>query len=104
MAFEKGGHSRLWYVKGMVAAKKGKDMYDAWHAATGKPGDSSTSGKRITAQESFYQGFVDQLADSHKNPTSILSTKWQPAMARRLSNGRIQLKISGQRGIGHRSR
>lgn len=52
------GLSPTWYRKGQAAGRntKWKDMYDAWHWVKGKP---TISGKRVTAQESFFQGWFD---------------------------------------------
>ena len=57
MPFE-SGLSRSWYNKGKASARSGRhaDMYAAWHGVKGKP---KTPGGRVTAQESFYQGFMD---------------------------------------------
>ena len=52
------GLSYHWYLHGKVAAKSGKfeDMYAAWRARKQKP---VTPGAKVTAQESFFQGFMD---------------------------------------------
>jgi len=52
------GLNRKWYLRGRVAGKSQKfaDMVVAWQKSKGKP---TIPGKRVTAQESFYQGYMD---------------------------------------------
>lgn len=73
------GLSRSWYRKGQKAGRSGKygDMYDAWHAQKAKP---STPGGKVTAQESFYQGYMD-VEVTKSNP-------WIPARAVQLIRDR----------------
>lgn len=55
------GYSKKWYQLGFRSGVRGtsRDMYSSWKSQKGKPGSSSTDGRRIEAQESFYLGFQD---------------------------------------------
>ena len=63
------GYSKAWYARGFRAGVQGRnrDQYTAWHGQKGKP---KTSGKRVEAQESFYQGFHDGKG-RRKNPAAL---------------------------------
>ncbi len=84
------GLSRPWYVKGRVAAHSGKytDMYSAWHSAKSKP---KTPGGKVTAQESFYQGYHDSKERVQHNPPK----GWVKASAVRIrkSGGKVMVDI-----------
>ena len=107
------GMNRRWYVKGLSAGRRGLgggDYTKAWSSATGKPGDSPTSGKRIEAQESFYQGYNDGSSGSRNpsrpsrrvgkalrkyvNKTLGLPTQYTPAKVRVDSKGEIDIKFA----------
>lgn len=92
MPFE-SGLSRSWYNKGKAAGRGGRssDMYAAWHSAKGKP---KTPGGRVTAQESFYQGYFDGEEARRKNPAykrsrTSVRRKVARGMARRSSERRV---------------
>src|SRR5574342_1268410 len=92
MAFQ-AGLDRRWYVKGRVAARgPWRDMVEAWHAALNKP---KTPGKRVTAQESFYQGYFDSQEgrSGKQSPASAVPTHEVSGFVRRLPSGQIQVKI-----------
>lgn len=88
MPFE-AGLSRPWFRKGVAAGRSGRwaDMYAAWHSAKGKP---KTSGGRVTAQESFYQGYFDGQ-DSRKNS----GRKRNPTKAQKRAKARTAAKKRG---------
>ena len=91
MAYQ-AGLNWAWYVKGRVAANKPfEDMYAAWKAAKAKP---RTPGKKVTAQESFFQGFYDSR---YKNPSIRRTKKALKARGAKLTSG--QLKRIIQRPI-----
>lgn len=79
------GLSRTWYSRGYQAGASGRyaDMYGAWHAAKNKP---RTPGGRVTAQESFYQGFMDTKR--------MFNSKWQPAHVRVNNHGQVQIRVT----------
>ena len=68
------GLSRAWYNRGRSAGKnkRYRDMYHAWDSARKKP---SIPGKRVTAQESFFQGWHDATARNPAGPRVKLN-KW----------------------------
>jgi len=105
MPFE-AGLSRTWYNKGKKKAATGKyaDMYDAWHSASGKP---TIPGKRVEAQESFYQGYMDGES-RHGNPMKGSLNKWINASAVRVrrSGGQllVDLKVRGIKALGGKPR
>lgn len=86
MPFE-AGLSRVWYRKGKTAGRSSRysDMYEAWSYASKKA--STTPGRRVTQQESFYQGYID--AQERSNPGWI---KAKAIRVRRV-NGRAVLDI-----------
>jgi len=90
MPFEPG-LSYHWYLHGKVAAKSGKysDMYAAWHARKSKP---VAPGARVTAQESFYQGYMDVA-----QKTNPIPSKWTPARVRRIKGGKVQIALPVRR-------
>ena len=84
------GLSKYWYLRGRVAGKKRyADMYAAWKVAKAKP---ITPGGRVTAQESFYQGYMD-VAEAKRNPLKI--GKWIKAKIKKLRNGGYRVEVPG---------
>jgi hypothetical protein len=83
------GLNRRWYIKGRVAARSGKyaDETKAWKAAKGKP---RIPGARVTAQESFYQGWLDVPEQRNPRWTRVSIPN---AQIRVNAAGRIQVKI-----------
>jgi hypothetical protein len=69
-------------------------MYDAWHWVKGKP---TISGKRVTAQESFFQGYMD-TSQRNPSPSALLSLTWKKAQVRRLPSGKVQIKVTRAKG------
>lgn len=94
--FEPGGHSKTWYRKGQRAVfGRHEDMYAAWHSAKGKP---TTSGNRVTAQESFFQGYIDQKRrqESATRGNPSVPKGWIKAKAvkiTKLRGGAVNVKI-----------
>lgn len=84
------GLSKYWYLRGRVAAKKSyEDMYAGWRAAKAKP---ITPGAKVTAQESFFRGFMDKREESpRKNPLPI--GKWFKAKIQKLRSGKFKVEI-----------
>jgi hypothetical protein len=78
------GLSRAWYNNGRNSARRARftDMYEAWHAEKKKP---QTPGKRVTAQESFYQGYMD-VAQARGNPSRVQGRKVKGGRAVTLKN------------------
>lgn len=92
------GLNRAWYRKGLAAGKSGRsaDMYAAWQSAKGKP---TISGKRVTAQESFFQGWYDGTKRNPAGSRRLPMNKWIRGAGLRVRRSGGRLVVDVQRMV-----